>query len=107
MATATVEKKKVVNPEKARSAVVRAILTTLNRKSWTSKEELVKVCSPHINKKAALKVYDFRIGHEDVKPMTKVAKGRACQVMLTCITLIQHSKIIQRGRGDTKEYKLA
>ncbi len=105
MATATLAKKKV-DPSKARSPLVAAILTTLNRKSWVTRKELTDKVGHLIPKVVALKVYEFRIGQDD-KPMVKLARGRECQVMLTAITLVQHGKLVQRNKGEAKEYKLA
>lgn len=110
MATTKTSKKetKVIKTKKARSPLVNAILTTLIRKSWTSRNDLVKAVKKHVTKEAALKAcYDrIPVARDEPEP-ERVRRGNAMQVMLTCITLVQHKKIEQRGRGDTKQYRLA
>lgn len=102
---AATEGKKRANPDKARSVLVKAILTTLDRRSWTSRAALVEAVGKLVPVKKAVEVYEYRIGLDESQKV-KVARGRTTQVMLTCITLFQHGKIEQRGRGETKEYRL-
>jgi hypothetical protein len=109
--TSKVKAKKVdetpkANPDKARSPLVRAIFATLTRTEWTSRDALVKAVGHHVPKAAALKVYAQRV-HQGEPERVAVARGRMVQVMLTCITLKQAEKIQDRGRGETKEYRLA
>lgn len=112
MATAT-KKMPKANPEKARSPLVAAILTYLASKrkgSWTTRAELVEAVGNHVSKDDALKVYEYRVGKGKERGETqkdKIARGRLVQVMLVCITLVQHEKIEQDGRGSEKKYRLA
>lgn len=102
---ATKAKKAKVNPGNARSELVKAILTNLDRRSWVSRDTLLEKCGHLITKKDAIEVYEYRIGLDEPQ-RTQVERGRRTQIMLTCITLVQHGKIEQRGRGATKEYRL-
>lgn len=110
-ATATKTTKKKVHKKKRRPRspnlrTSQAILATLNRKSWMSREDLIRAVGNTVPAEYAERIYDERIGQDDPHRV-KVMRGRAMVVMLACITLNQYEKIVQRGRGDTKAYKLA
>lgn len=99
MAAATVSRRKT------RSVWVRAILRAFNRKSWTGVADLYRAAAMSVPVAQALKVYKKRINAGDPKAV-KIKRGRAMQLMLSTITLVQHGKIEQRGRGETKEFRL-
>lgn len=98
-----------INPaDKARSVVVQGIYGCLDRRRWTSRQAIVDQIGDLIPDKKAIEVFDKRIGKGKPFPKAhKVAEGRKMRVLLDCITLVKYGKIVQRGRGDSKEYKLA
>ncbi len=90
-----------------RSKLVIAILEHLDRRKWVFAHELVAAVGKHISREQALKVQAMRAPALNDEPESRrVTRGKKVQVMLSCITLVQHEKIEQRGRGDEKQYRL-
>lgn len=113
-AAATTKKVSTKVPYKTRSPLVEAILLALDKRRWTTRQELVEAVGDKISKEDAIKVYNFRVHQNDQRKIdaaaekvtARVARGRLIQVMLSCITLNQHGKIEQKGKGETKAYRL-
>lgn len=94
--------------ENSRSAWVATILEILESKprKWHSNEELVTVAGPCVPVAQAEKVYALRVRGKHAKA-ERIARGRRLQVMLATITLVGYAKIEQRGKGPTKQFRVA
>lgn len=99
-------KKKLV---KARSPIFQAILENTDKRSWTSRAELVQKVGHLIPRKMALENYEYRIGRRistQDSQKVQVERGKDMVVMLALITLCQTEKMEKRGRGkDEAEYR--
>jgi hypothetical protein len=98
---------------RTRSPWVTAIMKTMvaNPGRWVAAQELRKVAMKTVPEEQAITVYKLRCGKGKPKKewddvATQIKKGRHLQVMLACITLVQHGKLDQKGRGETKAFKL-
>lgn len=88
----------------ARNPMIAAIFENLDRRRWVSRDELLEMVGKHIPTKVALVTYEKRINQGEGKK-TQIARGKAMYLLLACITLVQHGKLEQTGRGESKKYR--
>ena len=94
--------------ENSRSEWVKAILEVLEAspRKWISNDELIEAAAPFVTHAQAEKVYALRVKGEHSKA-ERIRRGKRLQIMLATITLAQYGKILQRGKGKTKQFKMA
>ena len=101
--------KKINYGEKARAPVVQKIFEMLDRRSWTSREDIFRRTQNLIDDDTAMTYYNCYTGKKtktNHSRAEKLERGRRMKVMVDCITLVQTHKIEQRGKGEDKEFRL-
>lgn len=82
-----------------------AILAELNRRTWTTRADLVAAVGKHVSPAYAIPVFNARVGRKEARSV-KIRIGRIFQVSICCIFFSQSGRIESRGKGESKAYRL-